>query len=585
MKRGMLGWLLAAMVLVCAASPARATTVDSVSVTVTGSGVVTSNPGGIYCPGTCSATFAAGTAVTLVGNPVNGSFFEGWVGACYGTGLCQVTANGSVSASAFFTAPIYTVAVSVSGNGTVTSSPAGINCPGTCGASFPEGTNLILTESSPGGTTFTGWSPACGSGATCTLNVNRPISETANFVSGQYALSVGLGGAAGTVTSSPAGISCPGVCSANFPANTVVTLTETPAANNIFLGWLYSCTGVSTTCTLTMNATQSTQLVYAGGSPLTVTVTGNGTVTSSQAGINCPTQCSASYIPGTSILLTAAPAAGQTFFAWGGACSGNGACNVTINNAASVSAQFIPASGITPAAGFWWNPNQPGSGFVIETQGAQMYMAAFLYSQAGEASWLASNGPMPSQGMYTGALGNYANGQTLTGAYRSPVAATTVPGGLSLTFSDATHATLSTAGRTLPIQRFDFGAGGSGATQPAGNPQTGWWWNPAEGGRGFGIEIQGTTIYLAGYMYDSAGNPTWYLASGSMASSTLFTGVWQQFAGGNPQIGVYQPVQVGNANAGSVTLQFTDNSNATLTLPDGRQIPLTRFIFGDEAAQ
>jgi hypothetical protein len=59
----------------------------------------------------------------------------------------------------------------------------------------------------------------------------------------------------GTVTSSPAGISCPGTCSADFPRGTVVTLTATPAAGSIFMGWGGTCSGRGP-CTVTLTAAQ-----------------------------------------------------------------------------------------------------------------------------------------------------------------------------------------------------------------------------------------------------------------------------------------------------------------------------------------
>jgi hypothetical protein len=42
-------------------------------------------------------------------------------------------------------------------------------------------------------------------------------------------------------------------------------------------------------------------------------------------------------------------------------------------------------------------------------------------------------------------------------------------------------------------------------------PRTGWFWNPAEGGRGFAIERQGSQLFVAGFMYETTGESTWYV--------------------------------------------------------------------------
>jgi hypothetical protein len=78
--------------------------------------------------------------------------------------------------------------------------------------------------------------------------------------------------------------------------------------------------------------------------------TGSGTVTSSPAGIACGTDCSESYPAGTSVTLTASPAAGSSFTGWGGDCSGAGACTVTMDFDRSVSATFAANC---PAAPTW----------------------------------------------------------------------------------------------------------------------------------------------------------------------------------------------------------------------------------------
>ncbi len=69
--------------------------------------------------------------------------------------------------------------------------------------------------------------------------------------------------------------------------------------------------------------------------------TGSGTVTSSPAGVDCGSACSAEYDSGTSVTLTAAAASGSTLAGWGGACSGTAAtCTVPMSQAQSVTATF-----------------------------------------------------------------------------------------------------------------------------------------------------------------------------------------------------------------------------------------------------
>jgi hypothetical protein len=68
--------------------------------------------------------------------------------------------------------------------------------------------------------------------------------------------------------------------------------------------------------------------------------TGGGTVTSSPPGIDCGPDCSEAYAAGTVVTLSAAAEAGSTFAGWSGACSGTGACVVTMSAARSVTAAF-----------------------------------------------------------------------------------------------------------------------------------------------------------------------------------------------------------------------------------------------------
>ena len=232
----------------------------------------------------------------------------------------------------------------------------------------------------------------------------------------------------------------------------------------------------------------------------------------------------------------------------------------------------------SPQAGVWWNPAEGGRGFVIEKRGNTLFLGAFLYDSSGRSTWHAASGAMNGN-TFSAALSTYANGQTLTGPYVAPVV-TGSAGNISIIFTDSSHGTLTWPGGTIPIQRFDVVTGGAAMTPPAGTPETGIWWNEAEDGRGFALEIQAGTMFLGGYMFDASGNPIWYLSGPTLMTDAMtYVGVWEQLGNGQTMTGTYTPATLVNANVGTVRIQFSDTENATLTLPDGGTINITRFRF------
>ncbi len=152
----------------------------------------------------------------------------------------------------------------------------------------------------------------------------------------------------GIVTSSPAGINCGSDCTEQYLPGTQVTLTATATSDSYFAGWSGGgCSGTTTTCSVTMNSADITVTATFNKRPLlTVTknVTGNGTgtVTSSPAGINCGSDCTEQYLPGTQVILTATATSDSYFAGWsGGGCSGTTTiCVVTMNLDGSVTAKF-----------------------------------------------------------------------------------------------------------------------------------------------------------------------------------------------------------------------------------------------------
>ena len=199
------------------------------------------------------------------------------------------------------TAPVtYTVTVTPggSGSGGVTSSPSGINCQwnassnpqqsGTCSASFAPGT-VTLTASGTFGSTFTGWGGACTGTGTCVINLtNANQSVTATFAApSSYTLLVtGSGNGTGNVTDSFSAINCTetsgvssGTCSASYVSGTSVTLTAGATAPNSFVVWGGACAsfGTASSCTVTMNSSQTATATFATGPPMPTAYVGLGT--------------------------------------------------------------------------------------------------------------------------------------------------------------------------------------------------------------------------------------------------------------------------------------------------------------------
>ena len=102
--------------------------------------------------------------------------------------------------------PVLAVAVQgiAGADGTVTSSPSGIDCGSDCSENYPNGTEVSLTANPAGGSNFVGWGGACfGNEPTCdvTMDLNRSVTATFEPEGMTYTLSVSKTGTGiGTVT-------------------------------------------------------------------------------------------------------------------------------------------------------------------------------------------------------------------------------------------------------------------------------------------------------------------------------------------------------------------------------------------------
>jgi hypothetical protein len=116
----------------------------------------------------------------------------------------------------------------------------------------------------------------------------------------------------GKVTSAPAGIDCGQDCQQSYPPNTQVVLTATPQGSGIFQAWIGACTGSAPTCTVSVSGLTTVSASFTGAVSIDVTRAGSGSgrITSTPEGIDCGTDCSGLFLPGSSVTLHAEPAAG-----------------------------------------------------------------------------------------------------------------------------------------------------------------------------------------------------------------------------------------------------------------------------------
>lgn len=100
------------------------------------------------------------------------------------------------------------------------------------------------------------------------------------------------------------------------------------------------------------------------------------------------------------------------------------------------------------------------------------------------------------------------------------------------------------------------------------SPASGMWWNPAESGRGYNIDVQNGTMVVTAYVYTSSGAATWFLAAGPYDNATsTFTTSLEAFSGGQCFGCRYSSPT--NVEGGPLSIVFTSPETATMTFPGG----------------
>lgn len=324
-----------------------------------------STPGGPYSyvsdasiPNTGSS-FAVNTDVSLV-NTFNGTFY--WRtrfvpdsgGEFAGPQQQFVASGGTPSAFAL------TLNKGGAGSGSVTSDPQGLSCGATCTQSFTSGTLVTLTATPDPGSSFTGWSGCAGpvGSPTCSVTMDQARTVTANFAVappltvGSFSIQTnGLpnGATASIPVTGPNNYSrtfsiLAGTGQSVSSADAGQYFTTPPSVS--FGGGTYIASPATQSFVVPGGGNPTFTVEYRLGRILTLTKSGagSGSVSSNPAGINCGSTCAFTFADGASVTLTPTPAAGSVFAGWGGACSGTGACTVTMSAAQTVTATFNAAT-------------------------------------------------------------------------------------------------------------------------------------------------------------------------------------------------------------------------------------------------
>lgn len=149
----------------------------------------------------------------------------------------------------------------------------------------------------------------------------------------------------GGVSSSDKVISCGNKCAATYSIGSIVTLVASPSSGSAFGGWGGACSGNQSTCSAVVNDAMNVTATFLSQFTLSLSRNNSGTITGTPAGndgtLDCGRTCSAKFTQGSTVTLTATPAAGKQFLNWSGACTGTSpTCTITMDKNTSVQAVF-----------------------------------------------------------------------------------------------------------------------------------------------------------------------------------------------------------------------------------------------------
>ena len=496
-----------------------APTLNTLAVTRSGSGTITSNTGGINCGTSCWADYTSGTSVSLTATPASGSNFTGWSGDCSGTGSCVVTMDAAKNVTATFNPVPFTVTVTGVTDGIITAPVATV---------------------------------------TATINVNTADVGRAGAV---YITAWIPASALGTVL--PTG-SASGTLTVKSARGSVSSMTVAALAN------------VDTSSYVLVQLTTSGWQAVVNGQLIPYT---SGTLAEQSAALTILNNTDTASLPGAQICV--GYGIGDTTSANAAEMVRNGNMQLiasvpdTNANSASMGSCILSAN----YTDSWYNANESGWGLTITDHGTNAFVQWYTYDQTGHNQKYVISGGTFSNGkcLFSGDIKRITGPSWALPTFDPTQVTRTTVGSGTIDFCPAglTAGTIvfdyTAEGVTgsKQLSRLSFGNDvphWGGTTNTGARDFSDLWWNSSESGWGVSVTQHGNNIFFRVFAYDTDNRPLLFIVPGvTFNSSTSFTGNLVLTSG--PWYGAtpFDPTRVTRTTAGTATLTFSDANNGVLS--------------------
>jgi hypothetical protein len=467
-----------------------------------------------------------------------------------------------------------------SGLGKIVSAPTGIDCGTTCGANFAAKTVVTLTATAAADSYFAGWSGACTGIGNCSVTMDAAKAVVATFTLRPFLIKnegIVITPAQATIRTvisfNPADVGKRGsvFVTARVPRAALGTVLRMAGGD-----WMPDQpTGADSSSTVLVQETASGWQMVVNGQlvPYTTGVLGDET-----AAQNILDTTDVNSLKGAEFCVGYGTSAAEM------TASGRMVPVATVPDpsATGASAGSCVVTTVSPLTGLWWNANESGWGMSITQRETMIFIAWYTYGSDGKPLWyVMSSCPVVGAGC-TGDLYKVTGGTPPGLPWSGTGKIVSKVGTGTLSFSDndtgVFNYSLNGVAGARNITRQMFGSG----DVPPTVDYSALWWNAAESGWGVSLTQQYGVIFLAMYVYDADGKPIWYVASNCAVTGTACTGDLYQVNGGTEPAAAWNGANKVVASVGSVSLSFTDASNAIMTYTingTGASKAITRQLF------